>query len=321
MVPMTTRPNLRGFALPLVLWTLAMLSVIALSLAAAVGTEVLASQNSWNELQAERLAKSGQEVSSYLESRGLGTTGEDLAGLPVAPLVPRLSYRVSFDAGTVDLVLEGENGRFDLGSSSEDATVAFLTGWTGQTGRSRDIAAAIADWIDNNDDIRPFGAESANYLSRGYRPRNSSLGMADLFLINGLDREDFAQAVTGDRVGAVKSSLIQISAAVPSGNKVNPNYAPKPVLQSLPGMTSQTLSTILDLRQHSIFSSSQDFMERTGLVADSLLMNQLTFDRGVAPAILSIAHLRDSTQTRKERRIGRMRSPNQFLALVERDVP
>src|SRR5262245_54556654 len=112
------RQDTQGFALPLVLWTLAMLSVIALSLAASVGTEVRASQNSWNELQAERLAKSGHEISAYLEGRGLGTNGEDLAGLPVEPLIPLLSYRVKLDVGTVDVVLEGENSKFDLSAAS-----------------------------------------------------------------------------------------------------------------------------------------------------------------------------------------------------------
>jgi type II secretory pathway component PulK len=297
-----------------------MLSVIALSLAASVGTEVRASQNSWNELQADRLAKSGHEISAYLEVRGLGTTGEDLAGLPVEPLIPRLSYQVTLDAGTVDIVLEGENGRFDFGAASEDTAAAFLAAWTGQSGRSREIAAALADWNDSDDEARPFGAESANYLSRGYKPRNGTLGMADLLLINGLQRSDFVEGIAGDRTGSVRSSLAHLIAAVPAGNKVNPNYAPQSVLQSLPGMTSLMLSNILELRQHSIFSSAQDFMERTGLTADSLLLKQLAFDRGIAPAILTIAHLRDSKQTRRERRVGRMRSSNQFLALVERDV-
>jgi type II secretory pathway component PulK len=310
-----------GFALPLVLWTLAMLSVIALSLASTVGTEVRASQNSWDELQAERLARSGHEISTYLESRALGTPGEDLAGLPVTSLIPRLTYRVTVDAGTVDLMLEGENGRFDLTSSSEETTTAFLTGWTGQPSRSRDIAAAIADWVDANDDVRPFGAEAASYLSRGYRPRNSPLGMADPFLINGLERADFAEAITGDGASTIRSSLVDMIAVVPAGNKVNPNYAAKPVLELLPGMTSQLLSSILEMRQHAIFSSVQDFIGRTGTANDSAVLTQLTFDRGVAPAILSIAHVRDSAQTRRERRVGRMQSPNQFLVLVERDVP
>src|SRR5262245_23004716 len=59
---MRTNHASAGVALLLVLWTLAILSAIALTLAASVGTEVRASQDLWNDLQADRLAKGGQEI-------------------------------------------------------------------------------------------------------------------------------------------------------------------------------------------------------------------------------------------------------------------
>src|SRR5678815_3523796 len=98
-----------GFALLLALWTLAILSVIALTLAASVATDVRASQEAWNGLQAERLAKAGYEVASYLQTRGIVTTAEDLSGLPVQPVIPGLRYKVAFDPGAVDVSYEGEN--------------------------------------------------------------------------------------------------------------------------------------------------------------------------------------------------------------------
>src|SRR5262245_44254198 len=57
-----------GFALLLVLWTLVILSTLALTLAASVGTEVHVSQEAWNELQAERLANAGHEIVAYLQT-------------------------------------------------------------------------------------------------------------------------------------------------------------------------------------------------------------------------------------------------------------
>src|SRR5258706_1858645 len=88
---------MRGFALLLVLWTLVVLSTVALTLAATVGMEVRASQDSWSELQAERLAKSGHDLADYLQTRGLGTTGENLTGLPAEQIIPHFSYRVRLD--------------------------------------------------------------------------------------------------------------------------------------------------------------------------------------------------------------------------------
>src|ERR1700681_1263079 len=92
-----------GFALLLVLWTLAVLSAIALTLAASVGTEVRASQESWDDLQAERLAKSGHEIAAYLDTRGIGTPREDFSELPVTSVIPGLSYHVRLDIGSIDL--------------------------------------------------------------------------------------------------------------------------------------------------------------------------------------------------------------------------
>src|SRR5262245_12326403 len=122
-----------GFALLLALSTLAMLSAVALTLAATAGTEVRVAQDSWNTLQAECLAKSGYEVATYLESRRLGATDEDLTSLPVAPVVTGMTYRVSFDAGTTDIILEGENGKFDLTSAKEEEVAAFFALWTGDS--------------------------------------------------------------------------------------------------------------------------------------------------------------------------------------------
>src|SRR4051812_18528327 len=69
---MTTRKPSRGFALLLVLWTLVTLSAVALALAATAGTEIRLTQGSWDDLQAERLAKAGHDFGSYLETRMIG---------------------------------------------------------------------------------------------------------------------------------------------------------------------------------------------------------------------------------------------------------
>ncbi|PYS54943.1 MAG: hypothetical protein DMG13_06245 [Acidobacteria bacterium] len=319
---MRTHQASSGFALLLVFSTLVMLSAIALTLAAAVGTEVRVAQDSWNVLQAERLAKSGHEVAAYLESRVLGSTTEDLAGLPVAPVIAGIRYRVTFDAGTTDIVLEGENGKLDVTSAKEDEVAAFFTAWTGDSDRGRQIAAAIADWIDYDDEIRPFGAEAESYLNRGYRPRNGPLGSADLHLIQGITPEVLSPAIINSNESpALRPSLVRFVAALPTGNRVNPNYASATVLQVIPGMTPQLLQSILNIRQHSIFRTQADFHNQTGLPPDSPLLTHLAFDRGNAPAVVTIARLQDSPATWIERRTQNLspRGPyRKALWLVER---
>jgi general secretion pathway protein K len=315
---MRTTKRSSGFALLLVLWTLVVLSAIALTLAASAGAEVRSSQDSWNDLQAERLAASGQQLAAYLETRSIGTSGEDLVGLPVQTVVRGLTYQITLDVGSIDIVFEGENGKFDLTAATEQDMAAFFTSWTGDANRGREIAAAIADWTDANDDPRPFGAESEWYLSRGYRPRNASLGMADLYLVKGLTPEDFMPAIAGSgRTVSIRPPLTDLLAVVPTGTRVNPNYASPAVLQTLPAMSAQVLAAIVTDRGRSTASNVQDLSRNTGIAGDSPLLTHLSFDRGTSPAILTIARLRSSNKTQMERRIGRMRSPSQLAVLIE----
>jgi type II secretory pathway component PulK len=317
---MTARSHSTGFALLLVLWTLVMLSTIAFTLAASVQTEVRASQDSWNVLQAERLAKSGQEIAMYLESsRSIATSGEDLSGLPVEPIVPWMQYRVTLKTGEVNLYLEGENGKFDLAAAGEGGAAAFLNSWTREGIRSQKIAASIADWMDPDDEPRPSGAEFYAYAKRGYRPRNGELGLADLPLIDGLDRVELGPTID-ESAGApsVRVSLSEVIALVPAGRSINPNYAPPEVLHSLSGMNAGLVSRILDMRTKEIFANAQDFRQRLGLPLDSPLLTQVIFDRGAAPAIRSVAHV--DKVVRVERSVRRRTFFGNTVILTQRHL-
>ena len=296
---MTQGRTSSGFALLLVLWTLVILSAVALTFAASASTEVRASQDSWSDLQAERLAKSGHDFASYLETRMIGATNENLAGLPVQSIVSGLKYRVLLDGGTIDLIFEGENGKFDLLSADEPGAGSFWTMWTGDAQRGQEIAASIADWEDSDDTPRSYGAEAEFYSGRGYSPRNAGLGSADLPLIKGISAEDLAPTVTElNGVPAVRQGLFSFISIVPTGSNVNVNYASPNLLRVLPNMTPVILEAILNMREQKIFKNAQDFQDRLGLSSDLPLMNRIAFDRGTMPAILSIAKIGTSNTAR-----------------------
>jgi type II secretory pathway component PulK len=318
-----------GFALVLVLWTLVVLSTIALTLAASVGTEVRSAQESWNALHAERLAKSGHEFAAYLETRAIGTTREDLTNLPVQPVIPGFRYRAQLGAGSIELLLEGENGKLDLDFSGEEVAAGFFTAWTGNANRGAEIAASLADWRDPDDESRPVGAESAWYSGRGFRPRNARLGAADVIMVRGLTPGDFAPAVIESSDGVtVRDAVHRFTTTTPTSRRVNINYASRIVLQSIPGMTSPLLESILNGRQKSIFKSVEDLRNRTGLPEDSPALNYVAFDRGGAPGVIVIARLQDATRVQTERRMRSVipaaipgMSGREVLWLVERDLP
>ena len=310
-----------GFALLLVLWTLVIVSTIALTLAASVGTEAQAGQDSWSSLQAERLASSGQEIAAYLETRAIGTSSENLTGLPVEPLVAGLRYRVKVSGGYVDLLLEGENGRLDVATADSDLATSFFTQWTGDVLRGREIVDSIADWKDADDEPRPLGGESGWYSGRGYMPRNSGLGAADLFLIKGFLPED-SVSVLKESVGrvSIRNPLPWVVASMPTGRGINPNYASRLVLQSIPGIGPEILNSILEMRKRSIFKNIDEFRSELGLNPDSTVLKYVTFDRGATPTVLATAHLENSKQVRNERRKRFKSLQNRFVWIADRSV-
>jgi hypothetical protein len=245
-----------------------------------------------------------------------------LTGLPVEPVIPGLTYRVRFDAGTADLTLEGENGRLDVNTVSQEVNEAFFASWSGDPIRGREVAASIADWIDTDEDVRLLGAESPFYLGRGYSPRTGGLGVADLPLVKGTAPDDFRPAIIeANDTAAVRSPVHRFLANVRAGNRVNPNYASRLVLESMPGMTVQTVERILETRQQSKFIDAQDFANRTGISPTSPVLNHLTFDRGTAPAILSVARPFNSARMYAERRTVQQSVTTRFTGLIERMPP
>ena len=107
---------------------------------------------------------------------------------------------------------------------------------------------------------------------------------------------------------------------------MNVNYASADVLQTLPNMTPGVLSSILQMREQAIFTTAQDLRNRVGLPSDSALLNRIAFDRGITPAVLSIARIGAGARVRSERRVqtqiqrtGNRRDAIKVLAVIERD--
>jgi hypothetical protein len=109
------------------------------------------------------------------------------------------------------------------------------------------------------------------------------------------------------------------------GGLVNPNYASPTVLRAAVGIDERLLQSILEMRRSRVFASVEDFRNRTGLGLNSPLLSRLTFDRGVAPAILAIGRLNNSVMVHTDRRTRwqvidrRLQRAIRFTALVERN--
>jgi type II secretory pathway component PulK len=214
----------RGIILPLVLVVVAMLSLAALSFAERMINERRAAITSSRQSQARAFAQSGAELARQFLDRdpadqqsagGIYDNPSRFADQLVAD-EPAEQDRGHFsivapkgDGITLSGVrygLQDESTRINLatilsydrssGSAGENETAAgntyAHTMLMGLPGMTDEIADAILDWIDADDNQRPNGAESQYYasLSPPYAPRNGPpVSIEELLLVRGVTPE------------------------------------------------------------------------------------------------------------------------------------
>jgi hypothetical protein len=294
-----------GIALLAVMAALMVLSAIALGLAASVRTEARIDAGDWDALQAEELARSGQEFAAFLETRGLSKATDFMAGLPFEASTPGFHYRAQLPTGVVDIYFEADNGKIDLSNAPPEVLTNFFSIWTGDFMQAQFITAAIEDWRDPDNDVRTNGAEASYYLPLNYVPRNNPLGLADAPLIRGMGLDDFQlkSSRRSDGVTVLRDGLDSYVTLAGAGRLINPNFASEAVLLSVPGLSQSQVETILSSRMSRLFGDASDFQARTGLLPDSEPMKYLTLIRS-APAVSSIARLKSGAVSRSERRVN-----------------
>jgi len=202
----------RGFVLILVVVIVLMLTLSGLTFVSLLYTEHKGVHLSGDELQAEHLVGSGEEMlkvflalprAQQQELGGLNDNPDRFRGVLVVGSDPsRLRGRFS----VVSPKTEGEERtgiRFGVQNESARLNLGVLPEWerthpgAGQQalmrlpGMTESIADAILDWIDADADSRPQGAEESYYVSvqAPYAPRNAPpTSLEELLLVRGFTR-------------------------------------------------------------------------------------------------------------------------------------
>ena len=179
----------KGTILVLVLWVIALLTMIAGYFSVEARLRGNLGYGSWN------LLKSRLEVESLL----------NLASLYLAPIdqdkdvrdpdhflfADGSRYMVRMGGRDLEFTLQDERGKIDLNKVSEDVLEKVLSSLLANQAGSQasHISDAVMDWRDNDDDKRSSGAEDAFYqsLSPPYKPSNSRfLLLEQLLLVRGV---------------------------------------------------------------------------------------------------------------------------------------
>jgi general secretion pathway protein K len=221
----------RGVALVIVLWMLALLTVIAGSMVYSLRSDVQVAGN----LAAAASAEAAADAGVFRAIRELARPITDVRRWQGNGL----AHEWRFGDAALRIVIIGEAGKININAAPEILLAGMFRSLGADEEMAVSLADAIADWRDADDLRRPHGAEKEDYLAAGkdYPPKNGEFeSIEELRLVLGITDEIFRRVVP---LITVRSGRAGIDASV----------APRAVLLALPGATPEEVDAFLEQRQ------------------------------------------------------------------------
>jgi general secretion pathway protein K len=152
-----------GIALVLVLWIIALLTVIALGLTTTRRSENMLLANQLDGARFRALADAAIHLTVLnLLAKPTSTTPVEVIWLP-----DRQRHTVIFDGVQLAVEISNDNSRFDLNQVQRQPLVNLLVLAGADAASADTIADAILDWRDADDLTQMYGAEDDDYRSAG----------------------------------------------------------------------------------------------------------------------------------------------------------
>ena len=234
----------RGIALIIVLWMLALLTIIIGSFAVLARTESLQSRFLFDTTTARYAAEAG------LHRAVVELRNPDIETRWVADGRP---YVFPFGEAEVVIRITDESGRIDINATPQampEMMINLLVSVGLDLQQAELMTDAMADWVDPDEEPRPLGAELGEYESAGfpYGPPNAPFTSIDeVQQVIGMSYELFRR--------------IEDSITIHSGRAmVNPAFAPVDVLAALPEMDLELARQFIEERSQFHPSEGMELM-------------------------------------------------------------
>ena len=262
----------------MVLWVIAILSVVVLEFCFAMRTEVNIAKNFKDELQLYAIAEGGvqraiaeliykhdpkmQQIRKTLKAEETPADKKEW-------MTDGRPYLLLFDGETCEIRIMGEGGKVNINLVSETMLRKIITN-LGLQGEVRDIVVdSIMDWRDADDFHRLNGAENDYYqsLKEPYNAKNANLdSMEELLLVRGVDSDLFygkKGAKKGEEGGKAEGiGLKDIFSIYSPGEQVDINSASSPVLRVVLGIPDEIAQLIVKAREEKGFENQRDLLQR-----------------------------------------------------------
>jgi general secretion pathway protein K len=166
-------------------------------------------------------------------------------------------YELEYAEARIELQVTDERGKLDLNQADEETLVRLFVSNGLEENDAAMLAAAVLDWTDTDDMVRPNGAEAAEYSSAGFSggPANRPFIMTEeLLQVMGLPWELYEKMVPGLTVWS-------------ESNLPDPAFAPVEALLALPDITPEEATDFVENRQSQDFNNDLSLSLPNGQVA------------------------------------------------------
>ncbi|MFA7320848.1 MAG: type II secretion system protein GspK [Dokdonella sp.] len=220
----------RGVAFVLVMWVIAMLSILLGSFALIARTESMQSRHLFDTTTARYAAEAGINLAVYGLSKSDPTQKWVADGRP---------YSIVFDGVELEISLTDDSGKIDINAADPVALKSLFVGAGVEEAKAEELADAIQDWRDPDDQTGLHGAEQGDYRAAGlpYSPRNAPFEtLSEIQQVFGMDYSIYSK---------IEPAITMFSGrSTPSAA-----YAPMEAMMAIPGMTPDLARQLIQERQ------------------------------------------------------------------------
>ncbi len=266
----------RGIALLAVMWTVAVMLLMALAFSTSVQIETRASIYRKEAAQAHAMACGGVEAAVW------GIAYPPQPDQQKSPLWTwrkgQREWTVPFPGGRAELQIVNEAGKLDLNAAGRQQLIRLFEARGLEGTAAAQLAAAIIHWrTPAMPDDRESKTLEDYYKQMEYWPAHAPFTSVEQVLRGrGMTSDIFYGTldVAGPGASQPKYGVGQDFTIFSGSAQINVNYASEAVLLSVPGMSRVMAQAIIRERRNKPFESISEISER---VADSLPEGSLPF--------------------------------------------
>lgn len=219
----------RGIALVMVIWAMAMLTVLASNFTATGRTETRLAANQVETARAQALADAGV----YRAIQGLLDPDPETAWRP-----REAAYGFSLEGGQDRIRIEDEGGKIDLNVGSIELLRGLLLSANIKETEADELLDAIADFSDSDNLRRLHGAEDEDYRVAGlpFDAKDAPFeAVEELLQVKGMTLALYRRI----------APYVTVYSGEP---QINMNTAPRQVLAAIPGIDEAGVDALMALR-------------------------------------------------------------------------